>query len=171
MTIGEARTLIASAPIPQGASQHWLDLGCGTGTFTRALAELLPPGSTITAVDNDPVALRSMPSEHGGIGIVTQLADVAHMELGTMDGVLMANVLHFIADQPALVHRLAQSTQRVLLVEYDRTAPLPPYVPYPLPRTKARLLFERNGFPVSLELGTRPSRYGPDPLYAIAFGR
>jgi predicted RNA methylase len=38
----------------------WADLGAGTGTFTRALAALLGPGSTIYAVDDDATAVRAL---------------------------------------------------------------------------------------------------------------
>lgn len=33
--------------------QLWADLGCGSGTFTRALASLLPVGSKVLAVDKE----------------------------------------------------------------------------------------------------------------------
>jgi hypothetical protein len=33
---------------------RWADLGCGSGTFTLALADLLAPGSTIEAIDLHP---------------------------------------------------------------------------------------------------------------------
>lgn len=107
--------------------------------------------------------------EHHGVRITTQMADVAQLELGSPDGVLMANVLHFIADQRTMVGRLAHATAQVLLVEYDRTDPLPPWVPYPLPRNKAIQLFQHNGFPHFNELGTRLSSYGPEHMYALSF--
>lgn len=36
------------------APVRWADLGCGSGTFTLALAGLLPSGSTIDAIDLRP---------------------------------------------------------------------------------------------------------------------
>ncbi len=168
MNVAEARALIGKAFIAVEGRQRWMDLGCGTGTFTRALAELLPAGSTILAVDQDAAVLRSLPTAHRGIHITTQVSDVAHMAFPRMDGVLMANVLHFIADQRTMVFRLAEATTQVVLVEYDRSDPLPPWVPYPVPQSKAVRLFADAGFIAHEGLGTRASRYGPDPLYAMA---
>ena len=38
----------------------WADLGAGTGTFTRALTEVLGAGSTVYAVDGDARAVRAL---------------------------------------------------------------------------------------------------------------
>ena len=38
----------------------WADLGAGAGAFTLALADLLPPGSLIYAIDKDTAALRDL---------------------------------------------------------------------------------------------------------------
>ncbi|MBX2972239.1 MAG: class I SAM-dependent methyltransferase [Flavobacteriales bacterium] len=171
MTVAEARALIQGAPVGKKAPQQWMDLGCGSGTFTRALAGLLPAGSTILAVDRDADVLRGLPSEHDGVRIEARVGAVERIALQPVDGVLMANVLHFIADQRAVVERLAQATPTVLLVEYDRHDPLPPWVPHPLPQDRAIGLFQQAGFKNYLLLGQRPSSYGPDPLYAMAFTR
>lgn len=171
MTIAEAHALIDAAPIIRNAPQHWMDLGCGTGVFTRALAELLPIDSTITAVDVDLAVLRTLPAQHKGVHITTQLANVAHMDFPKVDGVLLANVLHFIPDPQVVLERLARSVQHVLLVEYDRTVPLPQWVPHPLPYAKTLTALAEVGFGQIVPLGRRPSRYGPDPLYALACSR
>src|SRR5207247_6318326 len=43
----------------------WADLGAGEGAFTLALADLLPPGSTIHAVDRDAGALDELARRYG----------------------------------------------------------------------------------------------------------
>ncbi len=60
----DAVNMLRNAPLAIGA-QRWADLGCGTGTFTRALADLLPPGSSIAAMDRDASALEQVPEMHG----------------------------------------------------------------------------------------------------------
>ncbi len=40
MRVEEAKALMAAAPFVSTA-QRWVDPGCGEGTFTKALAELL----------------------------------------------------------------------------------------------------------------------------------
>jgi hypothetical protein len=55
MTHHEAITLIDNPYLRQIIRPtRWADLGCGSGTFTLALADLLVPGSSIEAVDLQP---------------------------------------------------------------------------------------------------------------------
>ncbi|MBX2979458.1 MAG: class I SAM-dependent methyltransferase [Flavobacteriales bacterium] len=171
MTVADARELIHAAPIDRDIPQRWLDLGCGTGIFTRALAELLPKGSSIVAVDVDVTALQRLPNAHAGVFIEAQQGSAEHLPQQHVHGVLMANLLHFIADQQGLLKRLAACTEHIVLVEYDRALPLPPWVPHPVPRTRAVELFKHAGFARYLPLGERPSSYGPDELYAASFTR
>lgn len=171
MTTAEARTLLGHVPILHTRPNRWLELGCGTGTFTRALAELLPPGSCITAVDRDEDALRAIPALHNGIRITALNADVQDLLPGPMDGVLLANVLHFVEGKEELLARIAEVAPTVLLVEYDTSRPLIPWVPFPLPRGQAVALFAKAGFADVTPLGERPSHYGNGPLYAMAFSR
>lgn len=169
MTTAEARTLFGQVPILFTRPNRWLELGCGTGTFTRALAELLPPGSTITAVDRDEDALRAVPALHNGVRITALNADVQEPLPGPMDGVLLANVLHFVESKEELLARIAHVTRTVVIVEYDTARPMVPWVPFPLPRKKTVELFAKAGFDRAFDLGERPSRYGNGPLYAMAF--
>ncbi len=169
MTVAEARVLIAKLPKGHARHNHWLELGCGTGTFTRALAELLPPGSTIQAVDRDEEVLRALPAMHNGVRITAVHGDVDDPLPGPVDGVLLANVLHFVEDKETLLARIAEVARTVLLVEYDTERPLVPWVPFPLSWKNAVTLFAKAGFDDASVLGERPSRYGNGPLYAMAF--
>lgn len=61
METREAIGFIETAiPASDDTQQQWADLGCGSGTFTRALSHLLPTGSGTTAVDRSPQALESV---------------------------------------------------------------------------------------------------------------
>ena len=51
MKIKDAETLIQQAFAAEDGIECWADLGCGSGTFTYALANCLKEGSTIYAVD------------------------------------------------------------------------------------------------------------------------
>ena len=46
-----------------------IDLGCGTGTFTFALATLLPPGTVIHAIDKDERSLSQIPDRYQDVTI------------------------------------------------------------------------------------------------------
>src|SRR5271169_2859486 len=76
----------------------WADLGAGTGAFTLALAELLGPSTVIHAVDRDARALRSLAGtvEAKFPRVSTIHADFSdEVPLPPLDGILMANSLHF----------------------------------------------------------------------------
>src|SRR5919109_898496 len=80
----------------------WADLGAGEGAFTLALADLLPPGSVIYAIDKDANALRELADSYRkrDPGIETRRADFPReLDLPPLDGVVMANSLHFVKDK------------------------------------------------------------------------
>jgi hypothetical protein len=66
-----------------------------------ALAQLVAPGSTIYAVDLDQRALKGIPDRHCGVEIRKIVADLqsSGLRLPPVDGILMANTLHFIQKQ------------------------------------------------------------------------
>ena len=147
----------------------WADLGCGSGTFTLALAELLAAGSTIYAIDRDASALREIPAAYKHIQIITHRADFSQHEwpFDTVDGILMANALHYIEDQPAFIRRCERAmkgTRRFLIVEYDLEEPNP-WVPHPVSRARLAALFPGSDYSIA-PLGSRPSVYRRAPLYA-----
>jgi methylase of polypeptide subunit release factors len=94
MKISEAIALIRNPFLEQNRIQSWCDLGCGTGTFTKALAQSLVSGSTIHAVDLDSKALEVVPDEDYGVVIRKVFADLRSpgLRLPPVDGILMAVV-------------------------------------------------------------------------------
>src|SRR6202158_1592166 len=93
-----------------GSGTRWADLGAGEGAFTLALADLLGPGAHITAVDRDERATRELGAEMGRrfpattIDVVT--ADFTRpLSLSDLDGVVMANSLHFVRDKAPVLER------------------------------------------------------------------
>jgi methylase of polypeptide subunit release factors len=57
----DAMALLRTPDIEWAQPQSWCDLGCGSGTFTIALAESLASGSMIHAVDLNQTALEAIP--------------------------------------------------------------------------------------------------------------
>jgi SAM-dependent methyltransferase len=148
----------------------WADLGCGDGLFTVALASLLVAGSTIHAMDRDSSALRKIPSVHNGVRIKTHRGDFTNKTwpFGDLDGILMANSLHYVADQAAFIRACEsrmRSQRRFLIVEYD-TNEASRWVPYPVSQTRLRVLFASAGDPLIRTLGSRRSVYRRASLYA-----
>ena len=169
MKITEATALIRTPLIEWAQPQSWCDLGSGSGTFTIALAQLLAPGSTIHAVDLDRRALVRIPDQHGGVEIRKIVGDLqsSSLRLPSVDGILMANTLHFIQEQQALLRRLLSVADRFLIVEYERTKPNP-WGPYPVGFERLRQLFTEERVEQVKKLATRPSLFGGTMYSAFA---
>jgi ubiquinone/menaquinone biosynthesis C-methylase UbiE len=127
MKISQATALIRTPLIEWSRPQSWCDLGCGSGTFTIALALLLASGSTIHAVDLDQGALEGIPDQYDGVAIRKILGDLRSpsVRLPSVDGILMPNSLRFIREQHLFLRRLLSVTDRFLIVEYERSRPSP----------------------------------------------
>jgi hypothetical protein len=123
-------------------------------------------------MDVDGSALRRMPSMHNGVQIAAHRGDFTSMPwpFADLDGILMANSLHFVAT-PAPFIRACESQmkrpRRFLIVEYD-TIESSPWVPHPVSQARLRVLFERAGYLSINVLSTRPSVYRRAPLYAMS---
>jgi ubiquinone/menaquinone biosynthesis C-methylase UbiE len=142
---------------------RWADLGSGEGAFTLALADLLGPGAHITAVDRDAGALRSLGSQKfHGVEVVTKVADFTRaLELSNLDGIVMANSLHFVRDKaPVLesVRSMLRPGGRLIVVEYgtDRGNP---WVPHPFSYETWEKMAAQAGFVKTRLLRTIPSRH------------
>jgi ubiquinone/menaquinone biosynthesis C-methylase UbiE len=185
MTQRDAIALIDHPLLRAATPTRWADLGCGSGTFTLALAALLPSGSTIEAIDLRPGIARQTTA--GGVTVIPHSADFVadDLALSGLDGILMANSLHYVHDKPALLQKLracyrgsaptsgvpalsagAAAGGTLLLVEYDTDRPTPHWVPYPLSFASASKLLPAAGWPRIQKLGSRSSAFGRSQLYA-----
>jgi ubiquinone/menaquinone biosynthesis C-methylase UbiE len=169
MEIHQAAALIRTPLVDWARPQCWCDLGCGSGTFTEALASLLAPGSTIYAVDMDQNVLKLIPDRINGSNIQKIFGDISSttLRLPAVDGILMANSLHFVRAQVSLLSRLLSLTRQFLIVEYDRMLPNP-WGPYPISFNKLCKRFEEAGVKRVQKLTTYPSRFGGTIYSAFA---
>jgi len=155
------------------APSVWADLGCGDGTFTVALASLLAPGSVVHAIDRDASAVARVPAALDAVRIEKHVGDFTRSWpfSSLLDGILMANSLHYVRDQRAFLRAclsLMSEAGRFLIVEYD-TFSSSPWVPYPIGRDVLQELF--SGLGTVTMLGTRKSTYGRARLYAAMVTR
>ncbi|MPZ19988.1 MAG: methyltransferase domain-containing protein [Luteitalea sp.] len=159
----------------QRGDTAWADLGSGDGTFTRALRELLGPDADIYAVDVDGSTLKSQKKVLGSHADLSKThlieADFRRpLELPPLDGMLLANALHFVQDQITVLSQLRghlKPSGRLLVVEYDITRGSM-WVPHPLPfRTLVRLA-PAAGFQPPVLLATTPSRFRSQIYSALA---
>jgi len=164
---GDAVDLIEGAVGPRGGV--WADIGAGSGTFTRALVELLGPTSTILAVDRDPAAIAALaqwakakaPNVLPLEADFTHVRDIRGKDQTPFDGILLANALHFVSDAEGVLARLVASVRpggRVVFVEYDQRV-ASRWVPYPISRERLASLAAAVCLSEPLVTATRPSEY------------
>lgn len=171
MRLRDAIDMLADSGVRALGPTRWADLGCGAGTFTLALADLLSPGSAIHAMDHDSSVLRRIPPAHKHVGITTHRGDFTRPRMWPfdgLDGILMANSLHYVEDQPAFIHACETrmtSSRRFLIVEYDADKSSC-WVPYPVSQARLSSLFTTAGYSSIRVLRSRPSLYRRAALYA-----
>lgn len=144
----------------------WADLGSGTGAFTLALADLIGPEGMIYSVDKSAGAIkeqeREMRIRFPGASVRYIVADFTQrLNMPPLDGVVMANSLHYVKQKDALVQLVCSYLKphgRFILVEYnvDRGNM---WVPYPLSFGTWESLARKNGFTSTQLLATVPSRF------------
>jgi ubiquinone/menaquinone biosynthesis C-methylase UbiE len=157
------------APGVPNRGGRWADLGAGEGAFTLALADLLGPGAQIIAVDRDRNALAVLASRMPGVEVMT--ADFTKpLGLRDLDGVVMANSLHFVRNKkPVLeaVRSMLKPGGRLIVVEYS-TDRGNPWVPHPFSFATWERLAAEAGWVGTAPLSTVPSRYFGSMYSAVA---
>ena len=147
----------------------WADIGAGTGTFTLALREILTSGKVI-AVDKSPHALWRLPLA-GEIPIEIVEGDFNQLlELPVVDGILMANTLHYAVQPIEVLQNILQHLKpggSFILIEYETATPLPPWIPFPLPFERFKKIALEAGLTEPIEIGKAASSYGHDYMYAV----
>jgi ubiquinone/menaquinone biosynthesis C-methylase UbiE len=154
----------------------WADLGSGTGAFTLALADLIGPGGQIYSVDRDRGSLReqerAMSRYFPAISVSYVAADFTRpLDLPLLDGLVMANSLHFIRNKDAtlqLIRSYLRPGGRLVLVEYNADRGNP-WVPHPLSYPTWEALSKRQGFTGTRLLATLPSRFLGEIYSALGF--
>ena len=167
MTIEEAINLIKNGVVPNEKSV-WADLGCGDGLFTRALASIMGIGSTIYAVDENRRALGKIEAVPGiRIEKIVGNFEKDELQLQDLDGILLANSLHFIKDKSFFAQRAKRwmnNDGRLIIVEYDTDIPNR-WVPYPISFSSLQKLFSPLGFGIE-KIAEHKSIYNRAGMYA-----
>jgi ubiquinone/menaquinone biosynthesis C-methylase UbiE len=119
----------------------WADIGCGEGIFTAVLYEQIGPEGKIYAVDKNRKALSKLEYNFREIypkaSIYLLHADFKEpLSIPPLDGLLMANALHFVKDdQKARVleglSKKLKPAGKIILIEYN-TSRSNFAVPFPL---------------------------------------
>ncbi len=157
--------LLRPANLPPGGT--WADFGAGSGAFTLALRELIGPAGTIYAVDKDRGALKKLEAAHRSRFhsldhlILMKQNFAGPLELPPLDGVVMANSLHYFNDPEKILRHVREVLKpdgALLLVEYNVDSGNL-WVPHPFSFATYRSLARRAGFSEPQLLATIPSSF------------
>lgn len=186
--------LLRGAVTPPGG--RWADFGSGDGAFTLALRELIGEEGEIFSIERDKARLDqqqrnfrnkfrdsnihfihadfTLASHHDGdlkskypTGVVTTCDT---LDLPPLDGIVMANALHFFRDKEKILRQLRdylKNAGRLVLVEYNVDSGNP-WVPYPISFESFVPLAQRVGFAEPRRLATVPSRFLREIYSALA---
>ena len=150
----------------QRKKEVWADLGSGDGAFTLAVAELLDPLSEIYSIEKDQSRLNNQKMAF------KQMFRDAHihflnsdftkkMEIPPLDGIIMANSLHYIKEKEPFLRLLRgylKNPGKLIIVEYNaREGNM--WVPYPLPFSSFETLALNTGFSKPQLIGRVPSEF------------
>jgi len=173
VTQAQAIDLIKNVSIDHSAPQFWADLGCGKGMFSIALASLLPERSRILCIDK--TSYHFPPNTQNNVILEFRKMDFTQDSISDskLDGILMANSLHFTPDKAELIPRLSAFLKYdgcFLIIEYD-TDQSSWWNPYPIPYPELQRLFRDAGFSSMRKIGYRPSSWGPKNMYVCEIRR
>ena len=145
----------------------WADLGAGSGAFTFATRELTGATASIYAVDQDRASLNELEQSYSARFGNSQnlnliVGDFSRdLELPILDGIVMANSLHFFKDKEKILHGVSSYLKPngvLLIVEYNVDSGNP-WVPYPFSFETWCKLVPRADFSEPRLLAKVPSRF------------
>ena len=157
--------------IAKSKDTHWADLRAGSGVFTKALATVLGEGNIVYAMDENEAALNSIENISGKAVILKMKSDFIKdiLNLPLLDGILMANSLHYVKSKDVFVANLRKILKpegSLLIVEYD-TLTSNQWVPYPIDFASLNALMRDTGFSSVTKLAEHPSQYRQGNMYSV----
>lgn len=157
--------LLRPANLKQGGA--YADFGAGSGAFTLALREVVGSDAIIYAVDKDKSSLGELENHHraqfNSTGNLILLPnDFSRLlDLPPLDGILMANSLHFFRDKMKVLNHVRtwlKPNGSLIVVEYNVDSGNP-WVPHPFSFDTFHKLATQTGFSEPRLLSTHPSRF------------
>lgn len=145
---------------------RWADFGSGDGAFTLALRELLGPEMEILSIEKDRTRLQE---QHRRFHAMFPKSNVTFMDadfsepldMGTLDGIVIANALHFFQAKEPIVWQLRKYLKprgRFVVVEYNVDKGNH-WVPFPISFSTFQTLARKTAFADPKLLCTKPSHF------------
>jgi len=169
MTPKEIQDFIEKAITPKGGT--WADLGAGNGKITMVVRSLLGKEGKVFAIDTNP-QITNLSSLEKGAEIIPIKQDFTQpLDLPILDGILMANSLHFVKDKKSFLQQLIPKLKpdgKFVFIEYDMAVGND-WVPYPITIQALKKLTVEVDLKEAEEFNRRQSTYGNGGMYlAIA---
>lgn len=144
----------------QHQSGVWADFGSGWGAFTLALRDLGGKELEIFSIDKNKYSLAEQKTYFKNRFPMTTIQFLEqdftkNLELPKLDGILMANSLHYIEDRIELLKKIKsylKPTGKLVIVEYN-TDVSNAWLPYPMTFESFSKISKKAGFkqPILLE--------------------
>jgi ubiquinone/menaquinone biosynthesis C-methylase UbiE len=156
---------------------RWADFGAGSGAFTLALRELVGSDAAIYALDRDRARLNELEQAYrerfgDSQNLHLLAADFSRtLDLSLLDGILMANSLHFFKDKEKVLRHVQDFLKpngSLLMVEYNVDSGNL-WVPHPLSFETYCSLAPRAGYSEPRLLARHPSNFLHEFYSAIAY--
>jgi ubiquinone/menaquinone biosynthesis C-methylase UbiE len=174
MELQDAINLVKDESINQQTPAVWADFGAGSGLFSFALANILAEGSIIYAVDASENKLDSLPNPKNIEIRQVQLEFIREeIRLEKLDGILMANSLHYVDNKLVIIQKLSKCMKEegmFIIVEYDTDMPNGS-VPYPAKFETIKQFFGGADYYQARKLNEIPSKLNDAPIYSAIFSR
>ena len=167
MTFQEATLFIEKVNFQSG--ETWADLGAGSGTFTIPISQFLGENGKVYAVDSSPKVLNLQQDSYKNQAPIFSIqADFTNsLDLPLLDGIFLANALHFVKDQTTFLQQIIYKLKdkgKIVFIEYDREHGNP-WVPYPISFSKLKKMTVDVGLTEAKELNRKNSIYGNGEMY------
>jgi arsenite methyltransferase len=149
------------------AGQTVVDIGAGTGYFTRRFARAVGASGKAIGVDIEPGMIDYMKADAKKLNLPNYEARLVkpndpELRPQSVDVIFFCDVLHHIEDRVAYLTKLKPALKpggRVAVIDFKKTAPLGPPAPMRISREEMMVQFKRAGYRVVSERHFLPYQY------------
>jgi arsenite methyltransferase len=147
--------------------QTVVDIGAGTGYFTRRFAHAVGPSGKAIGLDIEPGMIDYMKANAKQLGLPNYDArlvqpDDPELAPRSADVIFLCDVLHHIDKRVAYLRKLEPGLKRggrIAVIDFKKTAPLGPPAPLRIPAQEMIAQFHRAGYRVINEHQFLPYQY------------
>ena len=147
--------------------QTVIDIGAGTGYFTRRFAKAVGPSGAVIGLDVEPGMVDYMKADAKKLGLQNYharvvKADDPELSPNSADVIFFCDTLHHVDDPPAYLRKLAPALKpggRIAVVDYKKNAPDGPPKRMKISREQMIEQFRKAGYDMVREYKFLPYQY------------